>query len=84
MRVLLFALLGLIGGALAGGIVGIAAGLAWTTLFHTSCFEGYCAMLVFFAFLPGGAAIGAIVGAAVLGSMAAGRQRRARQNGGAT
>jgi hypothetical protein len=34
-------------------------------------------MLVFFAFLPGGAAIGAIVGAAVLGSMAA---RRARQN----
>jgi hypothetical protein len=41
-------------------------------------------MLVFFAFLPGGAAIGAIVGAAVLGSMAAGRARRARRSGGAT
>jgi hypothetical protein len=80
MRILLFALLGLVGGAIAGGIIGVGAGLAWTTIFHTSCFEGYCAMLVFFAFLPGGAAIGAIVGAAVLGSMAAGRARRARQN----
>jgi hypothetical protein len=80
MRILLFALLGLVGGAIAGGIIGVGAGLAWTTIFRTSCFEGYCAMLMFFAFLPGGAAIGAIVGAAVLGSMAAGRARRARQN----
>jgi ABC-type cobalt transport system substrate-binding protein len=77
MRILLFALLGLVGGAIVGGVIGVGAGLAWTTVFQTSCFEGYCAMLVFFAFLPGGAAIGAIVGAAVLGSMAA---RRARQN----
>jgi hypothetical protein len=80
MRILLFALLGLIGGAIAGGVIGVGAGLAWTTVFQTTCFEGYCAMLVFFAFLPGGAAIGAIVGAAVLGSMAARRARRARQN----
>jgi hypothetical protein len=75
MRILLFALLGLVGGAIAGGIIGVGAGFAWTTVFQTSCFEGYCAMLVFFAFLPGGAAIGALVGAAMLGSMAARRAR---------
>jgi len=38
----------------------------WTNLFHTSCFEGYCGMLVFFIFMPIGAILGAIAGAIAL------------------
>ncbi len=54
-------------GALVGGALGVGAGLAWTNVFRTSCFEGYCAMLVFFTFMPIGAIGGAIAGAVTLG-----------------
>jgi hypothetical protein len=43
--------------------LGIGAGLAWVEIFKTSNFEGYSGMLVFFTFMPLGAAIGAIGGA---------------------
>jgi hypothetical protein len=61
-------------GAIVGGVIGVALGFAWITVFHTSSFEGYSAMLVFFTFMPIGALIGAVAGAFLLG-------RRARSAG---
>jgi hypothetical protein len=63
MKIALLVLLGLVLGALGGAALGIGAGLAWVEIFKTSSFEGYSAMLVFFTFMPLGAAIGAIGGA---------------------
>jgi hypothetical protein len=63
MKIALLALLGLALGALGGAALGIGAGLAWVEIFKTSNFEGYSGMLVFFTFMPLGAAIGAIGGA---------------------
>lgn len=60
MKVVL-ALVGLLLGAIAGG-----AGLLWTTVFHTSDFEGYSGTLVFFTFMPIGIIVGAVLGAAGL------------------
>ena len=57
---------GLVLGALVGAALGVGVGLLWTYLFHTSCFEGYCGMLVFFSFMPIGAILGAIAGATAL------------------
>ena len=57
---------GFVFGALLGAALGVGAGFLWTTLLHTSCFEGYCGMLVFFTFMPIGAILGAIVGAIAL------------------
>jgi hypothetical protein len=65
MKVVL-ALVGLFLGALAGGVIGIGAGFLWTTVFHTSDFEGYSGMLVFFTFMPIGIIVGAVLGAAGL------------------
>ena len=65
MKVML-ALVGLFLGALAGGVLGIGAGFLWTTVFHTSDFEGYSGMLVFFTFMPIGIIVGAVLGAAGL------------------
>ncbi|MGD0150504.1 MAG: hypothetical protein ABSB77_18155 [Xanthobacteraceae bacterium] len=65
MKVVL-ALVGLFLGALAGGVIGVGAGFLWTTVFHTSDFEGYSGMLVFFTFMPIGIIIGAVLGAAGL------------------
>jgi ABC-type Fe3+-siderophore transport system permease subunit len=62
--------LGLILGALAGAALGVGLGLLWTTALHTSCFEGYCGMLVFFTFMPIGAILGAVVGAIALAMLA--------------
>ena len=48
-------MLGLIGfilGAIAGGVIGVGLGFAWINVFHTSSFEGYSGMLVFFTFMP--------------------------------
>ncbi|MGB8609288.1 hypothetical protein, partial [Bradyrhizobium sp.] len=42
--------------------LGIGAGLAWVEFFKTSSFEGYSGMLVFFTFMPLGAAIGGLGG----------------------
>jgi len=69
MKVML-ALIGLFLGAIAGGVIGIGAGFLWTTVFHTSDFEGYSGMLVFFTFMPIGMIVGAVLGAAGLGYLA--------------
>jgi hypothetical protein len=65
MKVML-ALIGLFLGAIAGGVIGVGAGFLWTTVFHTSDFEGYSGMLVFFTFMPIGIIVGAVLGAAGL------------------
>ena len=70
MKIALLALLGLILGTLGGAALGIGAGLAWTELFQTSSFEGYSGMLVFFTFMPLGAAIGGLGGALLFGVIA--------------
>ena len=63
MKIALLALLGLALGALGGAALGIGAGLAWIEIFKTTSFEGYSSSLVFFTFMPLGAAIGGIAGA---------------------
>jgi len=70
MKIALLALLGLLLGALGGAALGIGAGLAWIEIFKTSNFEGYSGMLVFFTFMPLGAAIGGLGGALLFGVMA--------------
>ena len=56
-----FALLGLVLGGIAGGVLGLLGGLAYTTLAETSGFEGYSGFVVA-AWLLGGIVIGLIVG----------------------
>src|SRR6476469_6896535 len=63
MKVALLSLLGLALGALGGAALGIGAGLAWIEIFKTPDIEGYGGMLVFFTFMPLGAAIGGLGGA---------------------
>jgi hypothetical protein len=70
MKIALLALLGLALGALGGAALGIGAGLAWVEIFKTTSFEGYSGMLVFFTFMPLGAAIGGIGGALLFGVIA--------------
>ena len=70
MKIALLALLGLLLGALGGAALGIGAGLAWIEIFKTSNFEGYSGMLVFFTFMPLGAGIGGLGGAALFGVIA--------------
>jgi hypothetical protein len=65
MKVVL-AFVGLFLGAIAGGAIGVGAGFLWTTVFHTSDFEGYSGMLVFLTFMPIGIVVGAVLGAAGL------------------
>jgi hypothetical protein len=71
MEILLLGLFGLIFGGFVGGLIGVAAGFLWINVFQTSCFEGYCGMLVFFTFMPVGMFAGGLVGASVLGSFGA-------------
>ena len=70
MKIALLALLGLALGALGGAALGIGAGLVWIEIFKTTSFEGYSSMLVFFTFMPLGAAIGALGGALLFGVIA--------------
>ncbi|MBN8988230.1 MAG: hypothetical protein J0H42_08290 [Rhizobiales bacterium] len=70
MKIALLALLGLALGTLGGAALGIGAGLAWVEIFKTTNFEGYSGMLVFFTFMPIGAAIGGIAGALLFGVIA--------------
>ena len=70
MKIALLALLGLLLGALGGAALGIGVGLAWVEFFKTSNFEGYNGMLVFFTFMPMGAAIGGVGGALLFGVIA--------------
>jgi hypothetical protein len=71
MKIALLVLLGLILGALGGAALGVGAGIAWVEWFKTSGFEGYSGILVFFTFMPIGAAIGALSGAILFGVIAA-------------
>jgi hypothetical protein len=70
MKIALLALLGLLLGALGGAALGIGVGLAWVEFFKTSNFEGYNGMLVFFTFMPMGAAVGGVGGALLFGVIA--------------
>ena len=70
MKIVLLALLGLVLGALGGAVLGIGAGLAWVEISETPSFEGYSGMLVFFTFMPLGAAIGGLGGALTFGLLA--------------
>jgi hypothetical protein len=71
MKVALLACLGLFLGTLGGAALGVGAGLAWVEISKTTNFEGYSGMLVFFTFMPLGAAIGGLGGAVLFGLMAA-------------
>lgn len=62
MKIAMLALLGLVLGILGGAALGIGAGLIWVQIFKTTNFEGYSSMLVFFTFMPLGAAAGGIAG----------------------
>ena len=70
MKVALLALLGLILGGIGGAVLGVGAGLIWVEVFKTTGFEGYSGMLVFFTFMPLGAAIGGLGGALLFGVIA--------------
>src|SRR6202035_4772115 len=70
MKIALLVLLGLLLGALGGAALGIGAWLAWVAIFKTTGFEGYSGMLVFFTFMPLGAAIGGLGGAVLFGVIA--------------
>jgi hypothetical protein len=52
MKVVMLGLIGFVLGAIAGGVIGLGLGFIWTSVFHTSSFEGYSGMLVFFTFMP--------------------------------
>jgi hypothetical protein len=71
MKIALFALLGLMLGAVGGAALGIGAGLGWVEIFKTPTFEDYSGMLVFFTFMPIGAIIGGLGCAVLFGLMAA-------------
>jgi hypothetical protein len=71
MKVATLGCLGLILGAIAGGVIGIGLGFAWTALFHTTSFEGYSGMLIFFTFMPIGIIVGGLSGGIGLGLVAA-------------
>ncbi len=66
----MLALVGLLLGAIGGGVIGVVLGLIWTAFFRTTSFEGYSGMLVFFTFMPIGIIGGALIGAAGLGYVA--------------
>jgi hypothetical protein len=62
--------LGFVLGAIVGGVIGVVLGFVWINVFHTSDFEGYSGMLVFFTFMPIGAIVGGVLGAAGLAAIA--------------
>jgi hypothetical protein len=82
MKIALLAIVGLFLGGIVGGAAGVALGLIYTTVAHTTSFEGYSGMLVFFTFMPIGIIVGALVGAAGLGFIG-GRDDSARRPTGA-
>jgi hypothetical protein len=70
MKVVGLAFVGFFLGAILGGVLGVICGLIWTQVFHTTDFEGYSGMLVFFTFMPIGILIGGSLGAAALAYVA--------------
>ena len=71
MKVVMLGLIGFLLGSIVGGVIGIGLGFVWTSVFHTSSFEGYSGMLVFFTFMPIGIILGGLAGAIGLGILAA-------------
>jgi hypothetical protein len=67
MKIASLGCLGLFLGAIAGGIIGVGLGFLWIKVFHTSDFEGYSGMLVFYTFMPIGIILGAVIGGVGLG-----------------
>jgi hypothetical protein len=70
VKIVLLCLVGLFIGAIAGGVIGVGVGLIWINVFHTTSFEGYSGMLVFYSFMPIGVILGALAGAVGLGIVA--------------
>jgi hypothetical protein len=70
MKVGCLGTIGLFLGAIAGGAIGVGIGFIWIEVFHTSSFEGYSGMLVFYTFMPIGIIAGGLVGAIGLGIVA--------------
>ena len=70
MKIIAVGCAGLFFGAILGGIVGTGLGMIWINVFHTSSFEGYSGMLVFYTFMPLGIIFGALIGAVGLGFLA--------------
>lgn len=63
MKVVMLGLIGFVLRAIGGGVIGVGLGLVWTSVFHTSSFEGYSGMLVFYTFMPIGIILGGLAGA---------------------
>jgi hypothetical protein len=70
MKVGCLGVVGLLLGAIAGGATGVGVGFIWIQVFHTSSFEGYSGMLVFYTFMPIGIIVGGLIGALGLGFIA--------------
>lgn len=68
MKIALFALLGSVLGALGGAAIGILVGIGWIEIFKSTDSE---ATLLFFTFMPIGAIVGAVGGAMLFGIIAA-------------
>jgi hypothetical protein len=79
MKVILLGLLGLILGLIGGGALGVGIGSICVEVFQVSRFEGGAGMMVFFTFMPVGAILGGILGAWLLGRLAA-RPQAAQPN----
>jgi hypothetical protein len=67
MKIASLGCLGMFLGAIAGGVIGVGLGFLWINVFHTSDFEGYSSMLVFYTFMPIGIILGAMIGGVGLG-----------------
>jgi hypothetical protein len=71
MKMVTVGFVGLITGAIVGGVIGVGLGLIWVSVFKTTSFEGYSGMLVFYTFMPIEILLGACLGAIGLGMLAA-------------
>jgi hypothetical protein len=80
MKIAFLGCLGLFLGAVAGGVIGVGLGFLWIKVFHTSDFEGYSGMLVFYTFMPIGIIVGALLGGVGLG-LVGGRDDTERSTG---
>jgi hypothetical protein len=76
MKIVLFALLGLIIGGIVGAFVGMSLGLTWMQFFDLGCAEidAACFTIAYLGFAFGGILLGAIVGAVWLAILAARRR----------
>jgi hypothetical protein len=78
MKIVLFALLGLVIGAIVGAFVGLSLGLTWMQFFDLGCtdIDAACFTIAYLGFALGGVLLGAIVGAVWFAVLAAGKSAR--------